>query len=113
MPDYSSLGPQITALKNDITTTLAGSGPFTSTDYAYYANALNTLGTMLGVNDIVAATNTQLTSISTAGTTQVGLVNTAGTTQVAAVNSAGTTQVAAVAATAANLYTFGYMGVLA
>ena len=113
MADYSSLGPQITALKSDITTTLSGAGPFSAQDYAYYANALNTLGTMLGVNDIVAATNTQLTSISTAGTTQVGLVNTAGSTQVAAVNSAGTTQVAAVAATAANLYTYGYMGVLA
>lgn len=113
MPDYSSLGPQITALKNDITNTLSGAGPFAALDYAYYANALNTLGTMLGVNDIVAATNTQLTSISSAGTTQVSAVNTAGSTQVTAVNTAGATQITAVQNTAANLYTYGYMGVLA
>jgi hypothetical protein len=112
MPDYSSLSTQINALKSNISTSLAG-GTVTSQDAAYYANALTTLGTVLGVNDIVAATSNQVTSITTAGTTQVSAVNTAGTTQLAAVNTAGTTQVAAVNNTATNLTVLAYMGVLA
>jgi len=112
MTSYSTLSSQITQLSNDMTTSLTG-GTYTSTDYAYYANALVQLGTMLGVNDIVAATANQVSTITSTGTTQVGLVNSAGTTQVAAVNSAGTTQVAAVNSTASNLTTYAYMGVLA
>jgi adenosine/AMP kinase len=112
MANYASLSSQITQLTTDMTTSLTG-GTYTSQDYAYYANALQTLGTMLGVTDIVAATANQVTSITTAGTTQVGLVNTAGTTQVTAVNSAGTTQLSAINTTATNLTTLAYMGVLA
>lgn len=112
MTSYASLSSQITALTNDMTTTLA-SGVSAASDYAYYANALQTLGTMLGVNDIVAATSNQVSTITSTGTTKVGLVNTAGTTQVSAVNSAGTTQIAAVNSTANNLQTYAYMGVLA
>ena len=112
MANYASLSSQITQLTNDMTTSLTG-GTYTSQDYAYYANALQTLGTMLGVNDIVAATANQVTSITSAGTTQVGLVSTAGSTQVSAVNSAGTTQLSAINTTATNLTTLAYMGVLA
>jgi hypothetical protein len=95
-----------------MTTSLTG-GTYTSQDYAYYANALQTLGTMLGVNDIVAATSNQVTTITSTGTTQVGLVNTAGSTQVTAVNTAGTTQLSAINTTATNLQILAYMGVLA
>lgn len=112
MANYASLSTQITQLTNDMTTSLTG-GTYTSQDYAYYANALSTLGTMLGVNDIVAATSNQVTLVSTAGTTQVGLVNTAGTTQVAAVNSAGSTQLTTINSTSNNLTILAYMGVLA
>ena len=112
MANYASLSSQITQLTNDMTTSLTG-GTYTSQDYAYYANALQTLGTMLGVNDIVAATANQVTSITSAGTTQVGLVSTAGSTQVSEVNSAGTTQLSAINTTATNLTTLAYMGVLA
>jgi len=112
MANYASLSSQITQLTNYMTTSLT-SGTYTSQDYAYYANALQTLGTMLGVNDIVAATANQVTSITSAGTTQVGLVSTAGSTQVSAVNSAGTTQLSAINTTATNLTTYAYMGVLA
>ena len=112
MTSYASLSSQITALTNDMTTTLA-SGVSAASDYAYYANALQVLGTMLGVNDIVAATANQVSNITSTGTTQVGLVNTAGSTQVSAVNSAGTAQVTAINTTATNLTTYAYMGVLA
>jgi len=112
MTSYATLQTQINALTADMTTTLAG-GVSSASDYAYYANALVTLGSVLGVNDIVAATSNQVSTITTTGTTQVGLVNTAGTTQVSAVNSAGATQVAAVSSTASNIQTYAYMGVLA
>lgn len=112
MPNYASLSTQITQLTTDMTTSLTG-GTYTSQDYAYYANALQTLGTMLGVNDIVAATSNQVTTITSTGTTQVGLVNTAGSTQVTAVNTAGTTQLSAINTTATNLQILAYMGVLA
>ena len=112
MPNYASLSSQITQLTTDMTTSLTG-GTYTSQDYAYYANALQTLGTMLGVNDIVAATSNQVTSITSAGTTQVSAVNTAGTTQVSAVNTAGSTQLTAINTTATNLQILAYIGVLA
>jgi len=112
MPSYAALSTQITQLTTDMTTSLTG-GTYTSQDYAYYANALSTLGTMLGVNDIVAATSNQVTLVTTAGSTQTGLVNTAGTTQVSAVNSAGTTQLTAINTAANNLTILAYMGVLA
>ena len=95
MPDYSSLSTQITAVKTEITDSLAAS-TYTAQDLVYVAKALETLGNLLGVNDVVAATAAGVASINTAGTTQLSAVNTAGTTQVAAVNSAGTTQVSAI-----------------
>lgn len=112
MANYAALSSQITQLTTDMTTSLTG-GTYTSQDYAYYANALSTLGTMLGVNDIVAATSNQVTLITTAGTTQTGLVNTAGSTQVGLVNSAGSTQLTAINSTATNLQILAFMGVLA
>jgi hypothetical protein len=112
MPDYSSLSSQITALKTEITDSLAA-GTYSAQDIVYVSKALETLGTLLGVNDIVAATAAQVTTITTAGTTQTGLVNSAGSTQVSAVNAAGSTQLTAVQNEAANLTTLAYIGVLA
>lgn len=112
MPDYTSLSTQIDAVKSEITTSLAAS-TYSAQDLIYVSKALETLGTLLGVNDIVAATADRVTAITTAGTTQVTAVNTAGTTQVSAVNTAGNTKVAAIQAEAANLTLLAYSGVLA
>lgn len=112
MPDYASLSGQIDAVKSEITSSLAAS-TYTAQDLVFVAKALETLGTLLGVNDIVAATSSQVTSITTAGTTQVSAVNSAGTTQVAAVNSAGTSRLSAIQSEANALSILSYMGVLA
>lgn len=112
MPDYTSLSTQITAVKTEITDSLAAS-TYTAQDLIYVSKALETLGSLLGINDIVAATAANVTTITTAGTTQVTAVNAAGTTQVSAVNSAGNTKVAAIAAESSNLTTLAYIGVLA
>jgi len=112
MPDYTSLATQIDSVKSEITTSLAAS-TYTAQELIYVAKTLETLGTLLGVNDIVAATADRVTAITTAGTTQVTAVNTAGTTQVSAVNTAGNNKVAAIQAEAANLTNLAYTGVLA
>jgi hypothetical protein len=112
MPDYSSLSTQITAVKEEITASLAAA-TYTAQDLIYVTKSLETLGTLLGVNDIVAATADRVTAITTAGTTQLTAVNSAGTTQVSAVNTAGNNKVAAIQAESANLTTLAYIGVLA
>jgi hypothetical protein len=112
MPSYDSLSTQIDAVKAEITSSLAAS-TYTAQDLVFVSKSLETLGTLLGVNDIVAATAGQVTSITTAGTTQTGLVNTAGTTQVSAVNTAGNNKLAAITAEASELSILSYMGVLA
>lgn len=112
MPDYSSLSTQITAVKTEITDSLAAS-TYTAQDLVFVAKALETLGSLLGVNDIVAATADRVTAITTAGTSQVAAVNSAGTTQVSAVNTAGNSKIAAIQAESANLTNLAYIGVLA
>lgn len=112
MPDYSSLSTQITAVKTEITDSLAAS-TYTAQDLVFVAKALETLGALLGVNDIVAATADRVTAITTAGTTQLTAVNAAGSTQVTAVNTAGNTKLAAIQVEASNLTILNYIGVLA
>lgn len=112
MPSYDSLNTQIDAVKSEITASLNAS-TYTAQDLVFVSKALETLGSLLGVNDIVAATAAQVSSITSAGTTQVAAVNSAGTTQVAAVNSAGNTKIATISALATNLEINSYMGVLA
>lgn len=112
MPDYTSLSTQITAVKTEITDSLAAS-TYTAQDLVFVAKALETLGSLLGVNDIVAATADRVAAITSAGTTQVGLVNSAGSTQVSAVNTAGNTKLAAIQSEAADLTILNYIGVLA
>jgi hypothetical protein len=112
MPDYASLSGQIDAVKSEITSSLAAS-TYSAQDLVFVAKALETLGTLLGVSDIVAATTAQVTSINTAGSTQLTAIGNAGSTQVAAINSAGTTKLTAIQNEANALSILSYMGVLA
>lgn len=86
MPSYDSLSTQITAVKNEINDSLAAS-TYGAQDLVFIAKALETLGNMLGVNDIVAATAAQVSTINSTGSTNVGLVNTAKDSAVATINS--------------------------
>ena len=87
MPSYDSLSTQITAVKSEIDASLAAS-TYGAQDLVFIAKALETLGGMLGVNDIVAATAAQVTTINTTGSTNVGSVNTARDAAIANINSA-------------------------
>jgi hypothetical protein len=112
MPSYDSLSTQIDAVKAEITSSL-GASTYTAQDLVFVSKALETLGTLLGVNDIFAATAAQVTSVTTAGTTAITSINTAGTTQVTAVNSAGNAKITTITNTANDLTINSYMGVLA
>ena len=63
MPVYNSLSTQIDAVKSEITSSLAAAS-YTAQDLVYVAKALETLGNLLGVNDIVAATADALDSLN-------------------------------------------------
>lgn len=54
MPSYSALNTQIEAVKSEITSSLAAS-TYTAQDLVYIAKTLETLGNLLGINDLVAA----------------------------------------------------------
>jgi len=54
MPSYSALNTQIEAVKAEITASLAAS-TYTAQDLVYIAKTLETLGNLLGINDLVAA----------------------------------------------------------
>ena len=63
MPVYDSLNTQITAVKAEITASLAAS-VYTAADLVYVAKALETLGNLLGINDVVAATAAAQTQLN-------------------------------------------------
>ena len=54
MPTYTALNTQIDAVKAEITTSLAAS-TYTAQDLVYIAKTLETLGNLLGINDLAAA----------------------------------------------------------
>jgi hypothetical protein len=54
MPTYTALNTQIDAVKAEITQSLAAS-TYTAQDLVYIAKALETLGNLLGINDLAAA----------------------------------------------------------
>jgi len=86
MPDYSTLSTQINAVKTEIDQSLAAT-QYGAQDLVFIAKALETLGNMLGVNDIVAATADRVSAINSAGTTNVNLVNSAATTAISDIQS--------------------------
>ena len=63
MPAYDSLNTQIEAMKTKMNTLM--SSATTAQDMIYYAKALGELGTLLGTNDIVAATAAKITELET------------------------------------------------
>lgn len=110
MADYSTLGTEVTLVKNKIdalqSTTLGAQ------DVVFLAKALEALGNLLGINDILGATNTAITNVTNAASGQVNLVNSAGATQIAAVNTAGTATIATAQLAVSNYTLYVNMGVI-
>lgn len=110
MTDYSTLGTQVTLAKNKIDA--LSSTALTAQDLVYLAKALESLGNLLGVNDIIGVTNSSITSVQNAAAGQVNLVTAAGATQIAAVGTTGAQQIALVQAAISNYTLYANMGVL-
>lgn len=64
MPSYSALNTQIEAVKSEITASLAAT-TYSAQDLVYVAKTLETLGNLLGINDLVAASTDAQTTLST------------------------------------------------
>lgn len=111
MPDYASLSTQIDAVKSEITASL-NSSTYTAQDLVFVASALDKLGTMLGVNDIVAATAANVTTINTTGTNNVTSVNTAKSAALADIETARLAGVAQLAAGTQELTIYSVMDAL-
>jgi hypothetical protein len=86
MPDYTSLANEIAAIKTEIGTSVAAS-VYTAQDLVYLASALDTLGGMLGVNDIVNATADKIAEVNTAKTTALSNLETKRVNSLADVNA--------------------------
>lgn len=110
MADYSTLGTQVTIVQNKITALQATT--LGAQDVVFLAKALEALGNLLGINDILGATNTAITNVQNAATGQVNTINTTGATQIAAVNTAGTATIAAAQAAVSNYTLYVNMGVI-
>lgn len=110
MTDYSTLGTQVTLAKNKIDALSATA--LTAQDLVFLAKALESLGNLLGVNDIIGVTNSSITSVQNAAAGQVNLVTAAGATQIAAVGTTGAQQIALVQAAISNYTLYANMGVL-
>ena len=61
MTDYSTLGTQVTLAKNKIDALT--SSTLDAQDLVFLAKALETLGNLLGVNDILGVTNSSILSM--------------------------------------------------
>jgi len=110
MTDYSTLGTQVTLAKNKIDA--LSSTTLNAQDLVFLAKALESLGNLLGVNDIIGVTNSSITSVQNAAAGQVNLVTAAGATQIAAVGTTGAQQIALVEAAISNYTLYANMGVL-
>jgi hypothetical protein len=64
MPAYDSLSTQIDLVKSEIAASIAAS-VYSAQDLMYVSSTLDTLGGMLGVNDIVLATADKIADLET------------------------------------------------
>jgi hypothetical protein len=106
----ASLTTQIELAKTKINALSATT--LTTQDIVFLAKSLESLGTLLGVNDIVAVTNTKISEITNASSGQVQTITNAGSSQVNAVVTSGSQQIALVNAAVDNYNLFVNMGVI-
>lgn len=86
MPDYASLSTQIDAIKSEMTSLLSGS-TLSAQDLVFLAAAIDKMGTMLGVSDIVAATAAKVTELTNETNSHVTTLNNTKDSAIATINS--------------------------
>lgn len=110
MPDYSSLSSQVDLFKTKVSA--LSSSTLSAQDLVFLAKALEAIGNLLGVNDMIAASAAKVIEIQAASSGAVTTVNTAGSTQVVAVNSAGLASIANIQAQIDKYTIHAEMGVI-
>lgn len=110
MPSAVTLTAQIELAKTKINALSAST--LTTQDLVFLAKSLESLGSLLGVNDIVALTNEKISEITNASSGQVTTITNAGSSQVNAVVTSGNQQIALVNAAVDNYNLFVNMGVI-
>jgi hypothetical protein len=110
MPDYASLTTQVDLFKTKVAA--LSTSTLSAQDLVFLAKAIEAMGNLLGVNDVLAATNAKLVDISNAVSGAVTNVNAAGSTQIAAVQAAGAVQIAQVDSALNNFTIYQNMGVI-
>lgn len=86
MPDYSSLSTQIDAVKSEMSSLISGA-TLNAQDLVFLASALDKLGTMLGIDDIVAATADGVTTLTSTKDSGVTTLNNTRDSAIATINS--------------------------
>lgn len=86
MTAYESLSTEIGLVKTEIASSLAAS-TYTAQDLVYVATALNTLGGLLGVNDIVQATADKIADVEAKKVNSLASLETARVNALADVNA--------------------------
>lgn len=110
MPGYDSLSTQIELFKTKVNA--LSSSTLNTQDLVFLAKAIESMGNLLGVNDVLAATAEKINEIQTASSGAITQIGTAGGTQVANVQSAGLAARASVNAVLDNFTIYSHMGVI-
>lgn len=110
MPDYATLLNQVELAKDKIDA--LSTATLDAQDLVFLAKALESLGSLLGINDIVGVTNTKITELQNAASGQVNNITNTGSAQVNAVVTSGNQQIALVQSAVSNYTLYANMGVL-
>lgn len=110
MSDSATLLNQVDLVKNKIDE--LSSSTLDAQDLVFLAKALESLGSLLGINDIIGVTNESVLAVQNASDGQVANVAAAGTNQINAIVTSGNQQIALVESAVDNYSLFVNMGVI-
>jgi hypothetical protein len=110
MPDATALSDQIELVKTKIDELSASA--LDSQDLVFLAKALEAIGNLLGVNDIVGVTNESILSLQAASSGQISTITNAGSQQINAVITSGQQQIFLVESAVDNYALYVNMGVI-
>jgi hypothetical protein len=107
---YDSLNTQIELFKTKVNA-LSGA-TLNAQDLVFLAKAIESMGNLLGVNDVLAVTAEKVNELQTATSGSITQIGTAGSTQIAAVENAASTANATLQNTIDNFRIYAEMGVI-
>jgi hypothetical protein len=110
MADYASLSTQIDAIKSEITASLNAS-VYSAQDLVFVASAVDKLGSMLGVNDIVAATENKVATLESTKTAALGTLEAKRVTSLADMETARVSSINQISNASISLHPFFTVGV--